>query len=145
MLNFELLKPLTQPNWALLPFLGRPPTIEEYRKNKAKYEHQITDAGVYRITAPFETMRPHGDELYIVNSPDWWHWASNGRQGQCPWNSIRDAEMKLMSSNHYWIESLSKGTIRYNSGVFEFIGVFVKNGSVISFDTLHEETNPWQI
>lgn len=145
MLNLDLIHPLPQPNWALTPFLDSPPTILDYRRDKQKYQPHIIENGVYRITAIKEAMRPYGDDLFIVDHSDWWAWVKGGRQGGCPWNATRDTEMKLMSSNNYWVESLAKGTISYNSGIFEFIGVFVKNGSVISFDTLHEETKPWQI
>lgn len=137
MLNLDLIRPLPQPNWALLPFLSQPPTIEAYKKNKSLYSQDIIQQGVYRITASVHAVHAWGDDLYIVNKPDWWKWSQDGKGPGCPWS--RDDRAKIASSNRIWLDSIEKGTITVNNKVYTFIGVFEKNGSVISLNTLHKE------
>lgn len=139
MLNLELIKTLPQPNWALTPFLSRPPTIEEYKKDKSRYQGDVIQNGVYRITASKEACRAWGDDFYLINSSDWWGWVKSGKNGPAP--LIQDMSMKIATSNSIWHSSVSNGTIAFypDSKTWEFTGVFVKNGSVIALDTLHNE------
>lgn len=138
MLNLELLQPLPQPNWDLTPFLDQPPTIADYKKDKAQYQSEVIENGVYRITTNMNAIHAWGDDLILWNHPDVWAWRAGQKQGSMPWP--RDAKMKVHISNWIWIEALRRGTITMNNGVWELLGVFEKNGSVIHFNTLHEET-----
>lgn len=141
MLKLEKIKSLPQPKWALVPFIDNPPTIDEYRKKKSSYSSDIIDHGLYAITASQHAIKSWGDDLYLINDPDYWGWNKGGRVGNVPWKS--DMKMKINTSNSIWIKSLCQGTIVVDGAndnkIFTFIGVFSKGGSVISFDTLHEE------
>lgn len=139
MLNLDLVKPLPQPNWALVPFLNDPPTIAEYKTNKQKYSSEVIEAGVYRITASQFALHAWGDDLLLWRDPDYWAWrqAPIDARGQMPWK--RDNRMLIRSSNYNWVQSLQEGTIKYENGIYIFTGVFEKNGSVIHFNTLHPE------
>lgn len=143
MLNLDLIKSLPQPNWALTPFLGRPPTIAEYKTDKAKYSSEIIQAGVYRITAAQFAVHSWGEDLLLRKDPDYWAWrqlsVEQKRQlsSPMPWKS--DMHMLVRTSNSDWTSALEAGTIRYDNGIYVFIGVFEKNGSVIHFNTLHPE------
>lgn len=141
MLDLELIKPLPQPNWALTPFIGRPPTIEEYRKDKAKYQYEVMAAGVYCITAAKFAVHSRGDDLLLWRDPDYWAWRQlsidDKRSNPMPCKS--DMRMTIRSCNEVWTDSLEHGTISYNSGIYKFIGVFEKNGSIVHLNTLHPE------
>lgn len=144
MLNFELLKPLAQPNWALTPFLDTPPAIEAFRKCRANFLPEVMENGVYRITASEFAVQARGDDLLIWRDPDFWAWnqltdtqkRQPGARG--PWKS--DVRMTVRSSNYVWVESIKRRTISYNSGIFQLLGVFEKTGSVVHFNTLNAET-----
>lgn len=143
MLNLDLIKPLPQPNWALAPFLGRPPTIAEYKSNKAKYQSEIIEAGVYRIIVAKFAVHAWGDDLLLRKDPDYWAWRQLSIKEReelstpMPWKS--DMHMIVRTSNYAWTKSLEAETIRYENGIYIFTGVFEKSGSVVYFDTLHQE------
>ena len=102
-----------------------------------KYQSEIIENGVYRITANEFSTKVWGDDLYIVNDPDYWGWRQGGQVGNVPHK--RDVRGKIASSNKIWLEAVSAGTIEIHNKTYTFVGVFEKNGSVISLNTLHSE------
>lgn len=141
MLKLEKIKSLPQPKWALVPFIDNPPTIDEYRKRKPFYAPDVLAQGVYIITASQHAIKSWGDDLYLIDDPDYWSWSQGDKSSTIPWKS--NMKMKVNISNNIWVKSICQGTIVVdgpnNDKIFTFIGVFSKGGSVISFDTLHEE------